>query len=184
MELNKLNGNIIGIISNMKDSKEYKGLVKDIITKKTNESLKMVGLDIDILEKEFNNLSINNKNKVILASKLHDNPIILYNFSLGLTKKEIEFYKLLFKKIINYGKKIILIDKNTYLFLNLVDNIYVIDKDQIIYNTNALYDKTLEKYISNYPLVNFILNSKEYGIKLNEYQEFDELLKAIYRIKS
>ena len=73
MELSNLKGRIIGIISNSYKNIDYGDKdVKDIITKKVNESLKMVKLDESILTKKFNDLSISNKNKVILASKLHD----------------------------------------------------------------------------------------------------------------
>ena len=76
------------------------------------QSLKMVKLDETILDKKFSDLSSNYQNKVILASKLHDKEIVLVNFSRGLLKKEISYFKSLFRKVVSYNRRIILIDKN------------------------------------------------------------------------
>ena len=60
------------------------------------------------------------------SNKLQDKEIMLINFSRGLTNKDIEFFKKLFKKIISYGRKIVLVDRNSNMFINCVDKIYVI----------------------------------------------------------
>ena len=185
MELTSLKGNIIGVISKQYQTDNFDGKkVKDLITNKVHESLKMVKLDETYLEEHFENLSNRNKNKVILATKLHDKTIILINFSKGLVKKDIEYFKALFKKISRYNKKIILIDNNLDLFLNLVVRIYVIDNDEIKYETLNLYDKTLKLYADLPPIVNFTYKCFDEGVRLDYYSELDELLKAIYRIKS
>jgi len=184
MELEHLKGTIIGVISDdYKESLPLDLKVKDIITKKQNEALKMVGLKDDILDIQLKDLSISNQNRVVLASKLQEKVIILKDFSLGLTKKDIDFFKKLFKKIVNYGRKIILIDKNSYIFENLVDNLYVINKDNILYSTYDLYDPELSKYIDVPKIVEFVNIAASKGININHYLELDELLKAIYRIK-
>ena len=98
MELEHLKGTIIGVISDdYKESLPLDLKVKDIITKKQNEALKMVGLKDDILDIQLKDLSISNQNRVVLASKLQEKVIILKDFSLGLTKKDIDFFKKLFK---------------------------------------------------------------------------------------
>lgn len=184
MELKNLNGIIIGVVND-----EYNEVlpldlvIREIIKKKPVEALKMVGLKEGILDTKLKDLSISNQNKVILASKLQEKVIVLKNFSLGLTKKDIDFFKTLFKKIVSYGRKIILIDKNSYMFENLVDNLYVINKDSIIYTTSDLYDPVLSKYIDVPKIVEFVNVSASKGININHYLELDELLKAIYRIK-
>ncbi len=184
MELISLHGNIIGVISNdySKDSNENM-LVKDIVVKKSAAALKMVGLDATVLESNFSDLSKGNQNRIILASKLQEKNIVLVDFSVGLTNKDIEFFKRLFKKIVNYGIKIVLVDKNSNLFFNLVDKIYVINKE-IIYEISDMFDKNLGKYIDLPKIVEFTIKSENMGIKINHYKELDELLKAIYRIKS
>lgn len=185
MELSTLNGNIIGVISNNYKEDDFKDLlVKDIIVNKTKESLKMVKLDETILDKKFSDLSSNYQNKVILASKLHDKEIVLVNFSRGLLKKEISYFKSLFRKVVSYNRRIILIDKNAELFLNCVDRIYVINNDTVKYDTIDIFDKILELYIDPPQIVEFSNRCEKIGIRLDHYTELDELLKAIYRIKA
>lgn len=182
MELSSLNGNIIGVINyDIKES--YNGLVKDIVLKKPEQALKMVGLTEEMLDKNFEDLSFRDKNKIILASKLQEKIIVLNNFSRGLTKKDIEFFKSLFKKVVKYDRKIILIDKNGELFINLVDNIYVFNNEEVL-NFKSLYDNDLVNWIQLPKIVEFTQKTLENGVKINEYKEIDELLKAIYRIKS
>ena len=185
MELSNLKGRIIGIISNSYKNIDYRDKdVKDIITKKVNESLKMVKLDESVLTKKFNDLSISNKNKVILASKLHDKEIVLYDFSSGLTSKDMNYFKTLFKKISTYNRRIFLVNKNSEMFLNCVDRIYVINDDEVKYDTSDIFDKILGLYIDPPKIVEFANKCEKLGVRLDHYTELDELLKAIYRIKS
>lgn len=184
MELEKLKGNIIGVISDDYELLKYQGLmVKDIVKKKSLDALKMAGLTPEYMDKLFDKLAYRDKNKVILASKLQDKVIILNNFSKGLTGKDIEHYKKLFKRIVSYNRKIILIDKNSEMFINLVDKFYVINKD-IVYETDDIFDNNLGKYIELPEIVKFNNKSNDLGVKINHYKELDDLLKAIYRIKS
>ena len=185
MELEKLKGSIIGVINYQIKKDDFSdSLVKDIITNKPIESLKMVRLEEKILEKKFNELSSRDKNKVILASKLHDKIIILNKFTKGMIKSDIIYFTALFKRIVKYDKKIILIDSNTEIFLNCVDNIVVFNNNDIIYETKDIYDINLSKYCDLPKIVDFINISVDLGVHINHYLELDELLKAIYRIKS
>lgn len=184
MELSDLEGNIIGVISKDYKNENYSGkVVKDIVIKKASDALKMAGLCERTLEFKFDDLSHGNQNRVILASKLQDKCIILNNFSIGLTNKDIEFFKKLFKRISSYGRKIVLVDTNSNLFFNLVDKVYVISKE-IVFETSDMFDKALSEYIDLPKIVEFTNKSENKGIKINHYKELDELLKAIYRIKS
>lgn len=185
MELSELQGKIIGVFSDIKDKNDYSGKkVKDIVTKKVSESFRMVKMDTKILDIDFDALGSRDKNRVVLASKLLDDDIILYDFSKGLLKKDIDYFKKLFKKIIEYNHRIILIDNNPELFLDCVDNIYVINNQKIVYHTDDIYDVQLELYADIPMLVKFTLQSLKLGVRIQHYKELDELLKAIYRIKS
>ena len=185
MELEKLDGNIIGIISNDFQNENFSGKkVREIIVKKVNESLKMVRLNLEILDKNFEDLSSRDMNKVILASKLQEKVIILINFSKGMLKKDLEYFKALFKKIKNYDRKIILIDYNAELFIGLVNHYYVFSNNQMKYETKDIFDRVLENYIDMPSIARFINQCESDGIRLDHYYELDELLKAIYRIKS
>lgn len=184
MELSSLEGNIIGVISKDYKNGDYSGkVVKDIVLNRASDALKMVALSESTLECKFDDLSHGNQNRVVLASKLQNKCIILNNFSIGLTNKDIEFFKKLFKRISSYGRKIVLVDTNSNLFFNLVDKVYVISKE-IMYETGDMFDKTLGEYIDLPKIVEFTNKSENKGIKINHYKELDELLKAIYRIKS
>lgn len=185
MELSNLNGQIIGIISDDFKKEEYFGkLVNEIVTTKPNEAIKMVKLDSNILNINYDDLSIREQNKVILASQLHNKEIILINFSKGMLKKDLEFFKRLFKKINTYNRKIILIDKSADLFINCVDRIYVINNDKVIFDTIDIFDRVLDMYIDPPKIVEFCHKCENLGVRLDHYKELDELLKAIYRIKS
>ena len=185
MELGSLNGNVIGVIADNYKSDDFKDtLVSEIITKRIEETLKMVKLESSVLEKRFSDLSSRNKEKVILASKLHDKEIILVNFSEGLIKSDLDYFKTLFRRVTKYNKKVILIDKNTELFLNCVDRIYVLEDDSIKYETVDIFDKILELYVDLPKIVDFANRCEKVGVRLDHYTELDELLKAIYRIKS
>ena len=179
MELEKLNGNIIGICEYRKSKLIDNRLVKDIIDIKPIDSLKMVKLNSNIMNIPFNELSIQEKKKVILASKLQDKVIILDNFMLYFNYEEQQYFKKLFKRICKYNKKIILIEPNYNYLLNLVDTIYL--KDKQINIITDFYDERLYKKINQPPIIEFITKMQKRGIKIANYTEFNELLKAIYR---
>lgn len=186
MELKELEGNVIGIISDKLPEKQNFGqkIVKDIVTHRLEDSLKMVNLSSDIKDKTFAELSTMEQNKVILASKLNDKDIILVDFSKGLLKKEIELFKKLFKKISTYDKKIYLYSNDAEMFINCVDMLYVVNKDEVIYSTSDIFDPTLYMEIDYPKIVEFIYECQDLGIHLDEYTDINELIKAIYRIKS
>lgn len=185
MELKELKGAVIGVISHdyLEDDLKDK-TVRDIITKKVNESLKMVKLDESILDKKFCDLSRGEKSKAVLASKLHDKEIVLVNFSRGLLKKDYSYFRSLFKKIVQYGKKVILVEPKMDLFLGCADRIYVILDGEVKYDTLNIFDKVLLLYTDAPSIVAFEQKCEDRGIRLDYYTELDELLKAIYRIKS
>ncbi len=185
MELKTLDGSIIGVIKDdIKTEDLGNTLVKDIIKKRIEEALKMVNLEESIKDKCFNTLSSMEKNKVILASKLQDDVIILNDFSKGMITKELAYFKKLFKKIASYNKKIILVSKDINLFLNCTDTIYLINDDKVTYQTHDYFDPTIYIDCDIPPIVDFIYRCEDLGIRLNEYADLNELIKAIYRIKS
>ena len=58
MELGSLNGNVIGVIADNYKRDDFKDtLVSEIITKRIEETLKMVKLESSVLEKRFSDLS-------------------------------------------------------------------------------------------------------------------------------
>lgn len=185
MELSSLEGKIIGLISDQKEdlSKYNEKVIKDIVTHRTEDSLKMVGLEVDVQDKLFNDLSSREKSKAILASKLNDDEIVLYDFSKGLIKKDLDFFKRLFKKISSYNKKIYLYSKDAELFINLVDKIYILNAGEVTYQTDNMFDPTIYIELEMPGIVSFIYKCEDLGYRLDEYTDINELIKAIYRIK-
>ena len=125
----ELDGKIIGIISNAYEEVDYSGKkVEEIITYKMQDALKMVKLDESIKSVLFDDLSSRDKNKVILASHLHDKEIRLVNFSKGMIKKDLEYFNnlhILPSNINLSGAEIELVDKDNreYLFKNILEPI-------------------------------------------------------------
>lgn len=184
MELSTLDGNIIGIITNDYPKENYTNMkVKDLIKNKIEESLKMVGLNNTYLNLDFYDLGTNDQNKIILASKLNEKVIILVDFTKGMLHKEIIYYQNLLKKISTYNKKIILISNDINFFLKLVDHIYVIENNKILYETTDLTDKNLYEYVDKPNILKLVDLAQAKGINIPYYLEFNDLLKAIYRLK-
>ena len=183
MELSKLEGTIIGVVMDT-DCVDYGDeLVENIVKEKTDQALQMVNLPLDIKNKKFNELSSSSKQKVILASKLNEKIIILKDFTKCLIYKDLIYFKNLLKKISTYNRKIILIGKDMDFFLTLVDHLYVVKDDQIIYETTDLLEEKLYEYVERPLIVEFVYLAHQKGIRLDYYKEFNDLLKAIYRIK-
>ena len=175
-----LKGSIVGLVGDIATTKYDDNLkVSEIITKKNEDSLKMVGLKQNVNDKLYKELSIKEKNQVNLASQLTNKIIILKNFSQGMLKKDLLYYRNLLKKISLYNRKIVLIENNADYFLDLVDNIYIINNGEIVYETSDIY-----KYIDMPKIVEFTYLTKQKGIKIDNYLEFNDLLKAIFRLKS
>lgn len=183
MELSKLNGTILGIYTDVTCDNYGDTLVNDLINNKIDQALQMVGLPIDIKNKKYSELSSSEQRKVELASKLNEKVIILKDFTKGLIYKDIIYLKNIIKKISTYNRKIILISKDSDLFLNLVDHLYVIKDEEIIYETTNLLEEQLYEYIERPLVIDFVYQVRQKGIKLDYYSEFNDLLKAIYRIK-
>lgn len=185
MELTTLTGNIIGVITNVKNPTQYQNeTIAEIIKNKTDDSLKMVDLSISNKETKFQDLTPKEQNKCLLASQLQKKEIIVYNFTKGMLNKELIFYKNLFKKICSYNKKIIIVGNDIEFLLNLVDHIYVMKNDNIIFHTTNLFDLGLYQHVKMPKIIKFIELARDKKINIPDYQDFDELLKAIYRIKS
>lgn len=153
---------------------------------KAINALKLVMLDESILEKRGIELSSSEIKASILAKALIDNKeiIVLEYFEKELNHKEKENYKRLFKKLANDTNKTILIYTNDLTFLwDIADQVLLVDNNQVI-NTYEKKDyfKIIEKV--DPPIISeFISKIREKGIKIEDYKDIKDLLKAIYRIK-
>lgn len=153
---------------------------------KASKSLKLVMLNENYLDKNGLELSCHESSSVMLAKALIENKevIVLDHFDKDINNLEKENFKRLFKKIVNDTNKTILIYTSDLTFLwDICDNIIEVDNHNVIniYEKKEYYNlitKTNTPIISEY--INIIRNK---GIKIEDYKDVKDLLKAIYRIK-
>jgi len=172
---------IIGIVSNYQSSLPDI-LVSNLNIKNINKALLMVGLDESILSKKVSELTLSELFKVDLLTKLDKDIIIIGNLSKNLIYKDIEFINKLLLKLSNeYNKKIVIIDEDIKVFMNLVKYIYVMKNKQIIYSTNNFFDDELYKYVKMPKIIEFIKYVNKDEKRVDETLEIYELIKDIFR---
>ena len=153
---------------------------------KSSNALKLVMLDDSILNKKGTELSNGEIKAVSLAKELIANKeiIVLDYFEKELNNREKENYKRLLKKLSQDFNKTIIIYTNDLTFLwDICEEIIYVDKDSVIntYQKND-YFKLIE--LVDKPIIsNFIEKIRAKGIKIEDYKDIKDLLKAIYRIK-
>ena len=176
------NNNNYSIVTNYK----FKGTVKEYLnSEKSLQALKIVMLNETYLNKKINELSESEIKIISLAKSLIENKpyIILDYFEKGLTDKEKENYKRLFKKLSKKYAKTILIFTNDLTFIwDICHSIFYVDNNEDIntYTKEEYYDIP----ISNIPKIKEFTNLlHEKDIKIANYKNVLDLLKAIYRLK-
>ena len=156
------------------------------VTKHIVDSLKIVGIGEDYLERDPNTLSYTEKKKVMLASAMSYNPsvLILEDFDKGLLFKEREYFRKLFLKLKNkFNKTIIVISKDLTAMFDLVDKMHVINKGKLVISggKEIFYDNKLYKYVEMPKIVEFTKYAQECGHNILEYTDIKELIKELYR---
>lgn len=156
------------------------------ITKHIVDSLKIVGLSEDYLDRNPNTLSYTEKKKVSLACAMSYNPsvLVLEDFEKGLIFREREYFKKLFLKLKNkFNKTVILIGNDLTFMFELVDKLYVINKGKLVISggKEIYYDNKLYKYVEMPKIVEFTKYAQECGYNILEYTDIKELIKELYR---
>ena len=165
--------------------KGYHCRPKDV-NKHIVDSLKLVGLNEKYLDRDPNKLSSIEKKKVKLACIMSYNPevLILNDFENGLSFKERDYFRKLFLKLKNnFGKTIILLSRKVEILFDFVDKIYVINKGKVALEggQELFYDNKLYNYIDIPKIVEFTNFLHKEGHKINQYTDFKELIKELYR---
>ena len=165
--------------------KGYHCRPKDV-NKHIVDSLKLVGLNEKYLDRDPNKLSSIEKKKVKLACIMSYNPevLILNDFENGLSFKERDYFRKLFLKLKNnFGKTIILLSRKVEFLFDFVDKIYVINKGKVALEggQELFYDNKLYNYIDIPKIVEFTNFLHKEGHKINQYTDFKELIKELYR---
>lgn len=172
----------IGIITSYK----FKGTVKDYLdSKKASNALKMVMLESDVLDKTISDLSEEELKAINLAKYLIDRKdyIVCDYFEKGFNDKEKANYKRLFRKLAGEYCKTIIIFTNDITFLwDIAEEIILVDNDQVTNIEKEDYFKILNDI--NKPQISEMIDLiRAKGIKIEDYKDPSDLLKAIYRIK-
>lgn len=155
------------------------------LDKKMLDSLKLVQIAEDVLEKKINVLSTSEKLKIELAIILINNEevIILNDFTNYFMEKDLLFFKKLFKKLVSkYHKTIVLVNCNLSFLFDITKRIIIKKgKEDIVIDDPNFYEEEL-KCLDNYPpILDFVVFLEERGRKIKNYTDLKELLKAIFR---
>ena len=169
--------------------REYNYRLKELSDRET-EIITMLEIDEDILDKSVYSISESELNKVLIASIMLYNPdnIIFDEVLYALDhKSKTKLLKLLMKLKKFFNKTIVIVSPNIDDIYEFIDDIIVIDEGKII-----LYDNKYSLYNNNYDLlsgkniriptmVEFIKKMRNKGIKLDDVDTINELIKTVYR---
>lgn len=182
-----LSGNIYDFIKEYAVKYNYK---LEILDKRIDEVLRMVGLLSNILKKDIFNLSKSEKIKLLLCRILLYNPELII---LDSVIEELDFktknklFKLLIKLKKFYNKTVIITASNIDNIYELIDNLIIIYDKKVIALGNK-YEVYEEKEVMNNNfidkpiMIEFKSKLKKYGnIDIGNNDSINELIKAIYR---
>lgn len=169
--------------------REYNYRLKELQDRE-NEIITMLEIDRETLDKSVYSISESELYKVMIASIMLCNPDnLIFDevlFSLDY-KSKTKLLKLLMKLKKFFNKTIIIICPNIDDIYEFIDDIIIIDEGKIllygnkyeIYSDN--YDLIKEKNIRIPTIVEFIKKMKDNGIKLDNVDNINELIKTVYR---
>ena len=165
--------------------KNYNHSVSNV-SKHIADSLKIVGLSEEYLDRKPNTLSFTEKKKVMLACAMSYNPsvLIVEDFEKGLIFRDREYFRKLFLKLKNkFNKTIILLSNDLTFMFELVDKLYVINKGKLVLSggKEIYYDNKLYKYVEMPKIIEFTKYAQESGHSILEYTDIKELIKELYR---
>ena len=169
--------------------REYNYRLKEL-NDRENEIITMLEINEDILDKSIYSISESELSKVLIASIMLYNPDniifdeVLYSLDY---KSKTKLLKLLMKLKKFFNKTIVIVSPNIDDIYEFIDDIIVIDEGKII-----LYDNKYSLYNNNYDLlsgkniriptiVEFIKKMRDKGIKLDDVDTINELIKTVYR---
>lgn len=159
---------------------------KDISIDKIQEALKICLLTDNDLNKPLNVLSSNEIEKLELTIKLLENRemIILSDFEINFLNKELNYFKLLFKKMTTkYNKTIVFITNKLDKIMDIIDFILIVEDKKVILELSSkdiYYDKIYD-YTDMPEIIGFVKLARKKHAKLDDYIDIKELIKGIYR---
>lgn len=156
------------------------------IQERPTDALKLVGLDSSYEKRDPQKLSLSEQKKVVLASIIAYNPkiIILDEIEKGLNHLDRNNIIRLIKTLRNkYQRTIIIISNDIDFLFKCIDYIYVMKDSEIVFacEKKDLYNQDIERHIELPKIVDFIKKARSNGSKIEDYYEFNELIKGVYR---
>lgn len=154
--------------------------------KRMLNSLKLVHLEENVLDKKINILSSSEKLKVELAILLILNvdTIVFNRFDDYFMEKELLFFKKLFKKLVKkYLKTFIFLNSNLSFLFEFADRLIIkkSKKNHVVIANPTFYEPELLSLVEIPSIVDFVKYLNENGKKILPYTDLKELLKAIFR---
>lgn len=154
--------------------------------KRMVNSLKLVHLEEEVLNKKINVLSTSEKVKIELAILLIENVdcIVFNQFDYYFMEKELLFFKKLFKKLVKkYQKTFVFLNSNLSFLFDFADRVVMkkSKKEYVVIDNPTFYEEELYEVIKKPPIVDFVTYLNNNGKKILPYTDLKELLKAIFR---
>ena len=167
--------------------------IKNYILRRTScfnkrmlDSLKLVNLSEEILNKKMSILSSSEKLKIELAIVLILNSAVvyLYQFDAYFMEKDLSYFKKLFKKLVSkYHKTIVFINSKPSFLMDFADYYFIEKKKDVFIEVEkpTFYENIFADSTDKPKIVEFVQYVKEKDNKIKEYVDLKELLKAIFR---
>lgn len=154
--------------------------------KKMIDSLKLVHLNEDVLDKKMNHLSSSEILKIELAILLIKNVdcIVFDSFDKFFMEKELFFFKKLFKKLVKkYHKTFVFLNSNLSFFFEFANRIVIKrnKKNFVVFDDPTFYEEELLNLVNPPKIIKFVNYLRENNKKIAPYTNLNELLKAIFR---
>lgn len=163
---------------------------KKDVYKRIKDSLKLVCLGVDILDKNIYELSLSEKVKVKLALALSINPkvLLLYEPLFGLDRKDSDnILKIIRMMKLRYGRTIIIFSKDTDLIYKICDDVVLFNDGEVVRfgDKNSIFvnEKLMKICKLNIPKnVEFskIVKRKK-KVDIGFRCDIDDLVKDVYR---
>lgn len=156
------------------------------LDKRMVNSLKLVHLEEEVLNKKMNVLSTSEKVKIELAILLIENVdcIVFNQFDYYFMEKELLFFKKLFKKLVKkYQKTFVFLNSNLSFLFDFADRVVMkkSKKEYMVIDNPTFYEEELYEVIKKPPIVDFVTYLNNNDKKILPYTDLKELLKAIFR---
>ena len=153
---------------------------------KKDEAYKICLLKDEDKKKALNVLSSNEIEKVELMIKLLENRemIILSDFDINFLEKEFNYFKSLFKKMVNkYNKTVIFITNKLDNIMDVIDFILIVENKQVIMELSKqdIYFDKIYDYTKTPDIIDFVKKARKKYPRLEDFIDIKELIKGIYR---